>query len=265
MVKGVTISWLILAVQNVQSVLCLVGQWNTCLLHLLCSIQPEPGRVQEGGTPAEATAGALSTHLMAAIRDFFNKRKAQLKFKQAGPGHVLSGEGAHSRAPPGPSRVAAPTRALAPPSQEAQRAAAAALARLERSHAQANPNWYAQYSVRFQNVYALRVGEVCVWGQVPPVGRVPHWGLLGTREQLVTVGLPAPHEAGCNWEALRLTYFLWWAISATTLMFILQELFAASISQVKIASLKLSQALCFACLHLSLQPVSEVPGVICCA
>lgn len=80
---------------------------------------------------------------MAAIRDFFNKRKAQLKFKQAGPGHVLSGEGTHSRAPPGPSRVAAPTRAPAPPSQEAQRAAAAALARLERSHAQANPNWSA--------------------------------------------------------------------------------------------------------------------------
>lgn len=103
-------------------------------------------------------------------------------------------------------------------------------------------------------------------GPGAPSGAGAPLGALGnSREQLVTVGLPAPHEAGCNWEALRLTYFLWWAISATTLMFILQELFAASISQVKIASLELSRALCFACLHLSLQPVSEVPGVICCA
>lgn len=78
---------------------------------------------------------------MAAIRDFFSKRKAQLKFKQAGPGHVLSGEDSHSRAPPGPSRTLTPARAPAPQSQEAQRAAAAALARLERNQAQANPNW----------------------------------------------------------------------------------------------------------------------------
>ncbi|KAM7307320.1 UBX domain-containing protein 6 [Ixodes scapularis] len=56
---------------------------------------------------------------------------------------TASNRSLEDRAPPGPSRVAAPARAPAPPSQEAQRAAAAALARLERSHAQANPNWSA--------------------------------------------------------------------------------------------------------------------------
>ncbi|CAN7988614.1 unnamed protein product [Ixodes hexagonus] len=113
------------------------------LCSLSASVQPQPGGVQEGGAPAEASPGALPSHLMAAIRDFFSKRKAQLKFKQAGPGHVLSGEDSRSRAPPAPSRAAAPARAPIPPSQEAQRAAAAAQARLERHQAQANPNWSA--------------------------------------------------------------------------------------------------------------------------
>lgn len=75
---------------------------------------------------------------MAAIRDFFKKRKAEVKFKQAGPGRRLNAEDNVPcvRAPP-----QRPQQQRGAPSEGAQRAAAAALARLEHQQAKAHPNW----------------------------------------------------------------------------------------------------------------------------
>ncbi|KAH6927694.1 hypothetical protein HPB50_007286 [Hyalomma asiaticum] len=75
---------------------------------------------------------------MAAIRDFFKKRKAEVKFKQAGPGRRLNADNtplAHS-----PPRLQQ-TQQRGAPSEGAQRAAAAALARLEQQQAKTHPNW----------------------------------------------------------------------------------------------------------------------------
>uniref|UniRef100_A0A131XFH7 Putative ubiquitin regulatory protein n=1 Tax=Hyalomma excavatum TaxID=257692 RepID=A0A131XFH7_9ACAR len=77
---------------------------------------------------------------MAAIRDFFKKRKAEVKFKQAGPGRRLNADNtplAHS--PPRQQQ----TQQRGAPSEGAQRAAAAALARLEQQQAKTHPNWSA--------------------------------------------------------------------------------------------------------------------------
>lgn len=67
---------------------------------------------------------------MAAIRDFFKKRKSDVKFKQAGPGRKLATEGNDQRhLGHRPIRTEAVPRSR--PSEGAQRAGAAALARLE--------------------------------------------------------------------------------------------------------------------------------------
>lgn len=76
---------------------------------------------------------------MAAIREFFKKRKAEVKFKQAGPGRRLnSTDEAVAAARPAPQRQQ-PQRGA--PSEGAQRAAAAALSRFEQQQAKAHPNW----------------------------------------------------------------------------------------------------------------------------
>ncbi|KAL3178518.1 hypothetical protein MRX96_038412 [Rhipicephalus microplus] len=74
---------------------------------------------------------------MAAIRDFFKKRKAEIKFKQAGPGRRLNADDTPRMHGPAPGQ-SQPRR---PPSEGAQRAAAAALARLEQKQVKTHPNW----------------------------------------------------------------------------------------------------------------------------
>ncbi|XP_050026963.1 UBX domain-containing protein 6 [Dermacentor andersoni] len=75
---------------------------------------------------------------MAAIRDFFKKRKAEVKFKQAGPGRRLNADDTPSvRSPPQLQQ----SQQRGAPSEGAQRAAAAALARCEQQHAKMHPNW----------------------------------------------------------------------------------------------------------------------------
>lgn len=75
---------------------------------------------------------------MAAIRDFFKKRKAEVKFKQAGPGRRLN---ADDTPPVQPAPRLQQSQQRGAPSEGAQRAAAAALARLEQQHAKTHPNW----------------------------------------------------------------------------------------------------------------------------
>lgn len=78
---------------------------------------------------------------MSAIREFFRKKKAELKFQTAGPGHKLS-ESANKSKNSGPSPVTSqPTRHQ--PSEGAQRAGAAALARIEQKQT-TNVNWSVQ-------------------------------------------------------------------------------------------------------------------------
>lgn len=79
---------------------------------------------------------------MSAIKKFFQKKKLDVKFKQAGQGHTLSesqGQNNHSNA--GPSACSASSssagRKRLPSSEEASRSAAAALARLDSA---AKPN-----------------------------------------------------------------------------------------------------------------------------
>ncbi|XP_037518509.1 UBX domain-containing protein 6 isoform X1 [Rhipicephalus sanguineus] len=76
---------------------------------------------------------------MAAIRDFFKKRKAEIKFKQAGPGRRLNADDTPPMHSPSPGPQQSQQRG--PPSEGAQRAAAAALARLEQQQAKTHPNW----------------------------------------------------------------------------------------------------------------------------
>lgn len=75
---------------------------------------------------------------MAAIRDFFKKRKAEVKFKQAGPGRRLNADNTPLAHPPPRQQQ---TQQRGAPSEGAQRAAAAALARLEQQQAKTHPNW----------------------------------------------------------------------------------------------------------------------------
>lgn len=72
---------------------------------------------------------------MAAIRDFFKNKKSKFK----GQGHKLTGDGA--QCPPRPSGPSAAPMHRQNPSEGAQRAGAAALARLEQQQAKLNPNW----------------------------------------------------------------------------------------------------------------------------
>ncbi|XP_046388902.1 UBX domain-containing protein 6 [Ischnura elegans] len=69
---------------------------------------------------------------MSAIKKFFQKKKADAKFKLAGPGHRLNEETVR-KIQPSSSHVPA---ARVPPSAEAQQAAAAALARMEQKNTQ---------------------------------------------------------------------------------------------------------------------------------
>ncbi|XP_077539698.1 GDI interacting protein 3 [Haemaphysalis longicornis] len=80
---------------------------------------------------------------MAAIREFFKKRKAEVKFRQAGPGHRLSTTGEAVAAAQRPASQQRPQQQQQrkPPSEGAQRAAAAALSRFEQQQAKAHPNW----------------------------------------------------------------------------------------------------------------------------
>ncbi|GFT02884.1 UBX domain-containing protein 6 [Trichonephila clavipes] len=78
---------------------------------------------------------------MSAIRDFFKKKKAELKFQTAGPGHKLN-ESTNKPKNSGPPPITTqPSRHQ--PSEGAQRAGAAALARIEQKQT-TNVNWSVQ-------------------------------------------------------------------------------------------------------------------------
>ncbi|GFS94152.1 UBX domain-containing protein 6 [Nephila pilipes] len=78
---------------------------------------------------------------MSAIRDFFRRKKAELKFQTAGPGHRLN-ESSNKPKNSGPPLVTTqPSRHQ--PSEGAQRAGAAALARIEQKQT-TSVNWSVQ-------------------------------------------------------------------------------------------------------------------------
>ncbi|KAG8179717.1 hypothetical protein JTE90_006622 [Oedothorax gibbosus] len=76
---------------------------------------------------------------MSAIKEFFKKKKSEIKFRTAGPGHRLDQSGASSSGQNQPV-TAQPTRQQF--SEEARKAGAAALARVEQK--QQNTNWSSQ-------------------------------------------------------------------------------------------------------------------------
>ncbi|XP_064488822.1 UBX domain-containing protein 6-like [Ornithodoros turicata] len=86
---------------------------------------------------------------MSAIRDFFKKRKADSKFKQAGPGHRLSVEEAEAQRRLETSSRYVPA-ARSGPSEGSQRAGAAALARLEQHQHSKAQSSRALASIRAQ-------------------------------------------------------------------------------------------------------------------
>ncbi|GBN08617.1 UBX domain-containing protein 6 [Araneus ventricosus] len=77
---------------------------------------------------------------MSAIRDFFKKKKADIKFQAAGPGHKLSETPSKPKNSGSSAIVNQPVRHQL--SEGAQRAGAAALARIEQK--QTNVNWSSQ-------------------------------------------------------------------------------------------------------------------------
>ncbi|XP_055936378.1 UBX domain-containing protein 6-like [Argiope bruennichi] len=77
---------------------------------------------------------------MSAIRDFFKKKKADIKFQAAGPGHRLTETPSKPKNSGSSAIVNQPKRYQ--PSEGAQRAGAAALARIEQKST--NVNWSSQ-------------------------------------------------------------------------------------------------------------------------
>ncbi|KAK8731905.1 hypothetical protein OTU49_007321 [Cherax quadricarinatus] len=76
---------------------------------------------------------------MDAIKKFFEKKKADAKFKVSGQGHSLSGDGQQRHHTPKSTHSVPQQRHL--PTYDAQRAGAAALARLEQQSKKTDVNW----------------------------------------------------------------------------------------------------------------------------
>jgi len=82
---------------------------------------------------------------MDALKKFLNKKKADKKFNQAGPGHRLTDAPPSQSSPKGqgqnvPKKPSPGQHRPAEPSEERRAAAAAALARIEKTRSGTNPN-----------------------------------------------------------------------------------------------------------------------------